>query len=329
MSIRSHSIRSSLAAMSLLLFMADASHAVDGVMEINHVCATTTGCFTGDNAGYPVEISAAGSYRLTGDLTPAVGQDAINVDTADVTIDLNGFRLVGSGGGTGISADAADYLTVRNGTVRSFDLGLEVGAHPRLENLNIYGCTYEGVIVGGAGGFLRGNQVVDNGDVGLTLGATAAFGDNVVSGNSPDVSGGIPLAANHCADGSCSARPRLRRYYLTAVAYNATVADLPTICESGFHFGSVWEIFDPSQVEYDPTLGYNDPDPGEIGPDQMPGWTRGGPANCSDWNSTAPIDQGSTLRLDPNPGDSATVISPWEIINQTCAAPARVFCVED
>ena len=154
----------------VLLTVATAALASDGVLEINHVCATT-GCFTGDNAGYPVEISAAGSYRLTGDLTPTGGQTAISVDTADVTIDLNGFRLVGSGGGTGISADAADYLTVRNGTVRSFDLGLEVGAHPRLENLNIYGCTFEGVIVGGPGGFVRGNQVVDNGDVGLTLGA--------------------------------------------------------------------------------------------------------------------------------------------------------------
>ncbi len=41
--------------------------AVDGVLEINQACADS-GCFSGDGAGFPVIISAAGSYRLTSNL---------------------------------------------------------------------------------------------------------------------------------------------------------------------------------------------------------------------------------------------------------------------
>ncbi len=33
--------------------MASSAYAVDGVLEINHACATAGGCFSGDTAGYP------------------------------------------------------------------------------------------------------------------------------------------------------------------------------------------------------------------------------------------------------------------------------------
>ena len=143
------------------------------------------------------------------------------------------------------------------------------------------------------------------------------------------MSGGIALAANRCSDGTCSTRERLRRYYLTSSVFAASLADSPSTCEVGFHFASVWEILDTSQVEYDPTLGYNDPDPGEIGPGNATGWIRGGPADCSNWAGGGPLISGSTARLDSGLSDAAIVISPWEIINQTCVAPSRVFCVED
>jgi hypothetical protein len=42
--------------------------ASDGQLEINQACAVNTGCFPGDDPGFPVTITQPGSYRLTGNL---------------------------------------------------------------------------------------------------------------------------------------------------------------------------------------------------------------------------------------------------------------------
>jgi len=83
-----------------LLALAAPALAADGVLEINQTCATRTGCFSGDAAGFPVTIGgkAGSSYRLTGDLiVPDENTDAIVVSTSDVGIDLNNFSIIRSG----------------------------------------------------------------------------------------------------------------------------------------------------------------------------------------------------------------------------------------
>jgi len=48
----------------------------------------------GDAAGFPVTISEVGSYRLTGNLS--IGStDAIEITADNVTLDLNGFLIIG------------------------------------------------------------------------------------------------------------------------------------------------------------------------------------------------------------------------------------------
>ena len=72
----------------------------DGVLEINQTCAVQTGCFPGDTPGFPVTIdgSAGRSYRLSGDLTIAdANNDGIRVDADSISIDLNGFSIIGPG----------------------------------------------------------------------------------------------------------------------------------------------------------------------------------------------------------------------------------------
>lgn len=68
----------------------------------------------------PFTITQSGSYYLTTNLTAGAGQDGILVQADDVTIDLMGFTLAGSGtnSGHGIS-QAGNYrnLTVLNGKV--------------------------------------------------------------------------------------------------------------------------------------------------------------------------------------------------------------------
>jgi hypothetical protein len=72
----------------LLLALATPALAVDGVLGINQACAVNTGCFAGDTPGFPVTISASGSYRLTSKLNvPDENTGGISVNANDVGID--------------------------------------------------------------------------------------------------------------------------------------------------------------------------------------------------------------------------------------------------
>jgi hypothetical protein len=104
---------------------ATAASAVDGVNEINHTSVIASG-------GYPfvIGVGASSSYVLTGNLTPPLGTDAISVTAIGVTIDLNGFSIIGAPGGpaNGVSAPGVAGLTVRNGEIRGFTgPGIEAG----------------------------------------------------------------------------------------------------------------------------------------------------------------------------------------------------------
>ena len=105
------------------------AQAADGVIEINQAIVEA-------NDGFPYVISEPGSYVLTGNLTvPDENTTAILVQADHVTVDLNGFAIIGpvqcaaedgsvscSPDGTGIGVDAFESdsvgTVVRNGTVR-------------------------------------------------------------------------------------------------------------------------------------------------------------------------------------------------------------------
>jgi hypothetical protein len=142
--------------LTLLFLLACAGSAVaaDGVLEINQTCAVNTGCFAGDVAGFPVTISAMGSYGLTSNLVVSNGAEgAIDVNAPDVTIDLRGFTVKGpgscTGGGsnlscggstaTGIdgSASAAQRLRVHGGTVFGFGLGIRAVIESRISDVTV------------------------------------------------------------------------------------------------------------------------------------------------------------------------------------------------
>jgi parallel beta-helix repeat protein len=67
-------------------------------------------------------IAQPGSYYLTGDLAGESGKQVIRIGANNVTIDLNGFSIVGGPGSVdGINGDILDIsnVTVRNGTIRN------------------------------------------------------------------------------------------------------------------------------------------------------------------------------------------------------------------
>ena len=186
-------------ALMLTAGIATTAHAVDGVLEINETCATLSGCFSGDAAGYPITIdgSAGRSYRLTSDLiVPDENTDGIYINTPGVSIDLNGFAIVRSGceatfgdctpaSGTGVGVNVGGPsragLTIRNGSITGMgDTGVVAGNTSTVTALRVRWCRSLG-IVAYDGSIIRGNTV-EGSDIAIAaIGPSQAVG-NVVTG---------------------------------------------------------------------------------------------------------------------------------------------------
>lgn len=75
-------------------------------------------------------ITQSGSYFLTGDVVAGQNQNAIEIAATDVTIDLNGYALIGESlfttdsfnGITRAPLTQSGVVTIRNGTIRGFDI---------------------------------------------------------------------------------------------------------------------------------------------------------------------------------------------------------------
>ena len=162
--------------------MASAAMAVDGVLEINQTCAVNTGCFSGDSAGLPVTITGAAgrSYRLTTDLTVAdENTDGIQVSANDVSIDLNGFAIVGpvtcsgspltcshaSGTGSGIERTTLTVrgTSVKNGSIKGMgNYGVRLGDQAEVMNLRVAWNRSAGILVN-SDSMITGNTTHENG----------------------------------------------------------------------------------------------------------------------------------------------------------------------
>ena len=161
--------------------------AVDGVIEINQTAALAGGVTSGDGAGFPVTISESGSYRLTGNLeVPDVNTTAVVVSAVNVSLDLNGFSILGStscsqttpgssvsctGTGSGKGIDGSiNNVTVFNGTVRGMgNDGINLSSRARVERLSVISNGTDGVDVGGDS-LVVGNRVILNGSEGIKPG---------------------------------------------------------------------------------------------------------------------------------------------------------------
>jgi len=201
--------RRKLALLAGLLLPASTGFASDGVLEINQACAVNTGCFTGDSAGFPVEITglAGRSYRLTSDLVlPSASVSGVVISAPSVSIDLNGFEIVtaecwgnttdctpaaGNGDGIGFTAPGDGDnrgISVKNGSITGMgDDGVKLGKQAEVVNVRLRWNGGYGIYVQG-GSKVAGNTAYENG-----LDGIHALSGSTVSGNTAyeNGSGGI------------------------------------------------------------------------------------------------------------------------------------------
>lgn len=141
------------------------AHAVDGVTLIDQNHAITGNVTPGDAPGFPVSINLPGTYKLASNLVvPNASTTAILVNVDNVTIDLNGFAILGpnvcatDGGsvaspctsasanpfnGVGVDGGSATALLVKNTRVMNGTIdgmggyGIFLNVNSRVERMNV------------------------------------------------------------------------------------------------------------------------------------------------------------------------------------------------
>ena len=160
----------------------------DGVIELNHACATSTGCVPGDAPGYPITLDgvAGRSYRMTSDLRIPLATDGIVISFSDARIDMGGFMIAqactfpqsgqgvplctldGDADGIRVTSNVAyKGTTVRNGTIyyMSGD-GLFLGSDARIDDVTVRENGGRGMYLG-SGSTVRHAIAEGNGNWGI------------------------------------------------------------------------------------------------------------------------------------------------------------------
>ena len=144
----------------------------------------------------PVVIASGGRYCLVADVaTPMASGNAINIDSNNVTIDCNGFKIgnLAAGAGTDTTGILVDRLntTVVGCHFRGFEAPIVgVGAHgARIEDNLFEGGHYYGLYMAGDGTSIRGNRFVDiggaNGGEAIRVAGRGEIRGNTIDGVAP------------------------------------------------------------------------------------------------------------------------------------------------
>jgi hypothetical protein len=116
----------------------------------------------------PYPINSPGFYYVTGNLTCASG-NGITVSADDVTIDLMGFRLSGTTGGSGVWMNGRKNVEVRNGTFKGWGAVIsesQSGSGHRV--LNVRADTNSiGIFLYGLGHLVKGCTALSNASYGI------------------------------------------------------------------------------------------------------------------------------------------------------------------
>ena len=198
--------RQQIAAWALTAALTLTLQAADGVIEINQAIVEA-------NGGFPYVISEPGSYNLTGNLTvPDENTSAILVQADDVTLDLNGFAIIGpvqctaengsvscspEGTGVGVAAPSAFPTVVRNGSVRGMGLGGVIITFGRVEGIRALENGDRGIYLQQSG-VVRGCLAELNGRAGIVITEASSVVEHSIARFNP--AGGIVLSGGELCE---------------------------------------------------------------------------------------------------------------------------------
>jgi hypothetical protein len=187
-------------------------------------------------------LRSPGSYVLVRDLIDnRAGFDAVQITASNVTIDMQGFSILGGSGiatGVGINAIGQSNVVIRNGIITGMAGGAIVtGANATISDITTSGNSTAGVgnppsiqagngsnisndttTGGNTGGIgcaegclVRSNVLQSNLGVGITLtDVTSGYSGNVLQGNDGNtvgsagqIMGGTSIGANVCNGAAC------------------------------------------------------------------------------------------------------------------------------
>ena len=208
-------MRKSVICFLTMMFAPFYAFGVDGVVLVNQSSVLTSG-------GFPYVISSAGTYRLSGNLTvPNANTTAIMVNSSNVTIDMNGYSILGptvcsgtgfavstcapAGNGDGITTSlAAAMVNVSNGNVKGmgrFGINLDGCQQCSVEKVNASNNGSIGILIGrgrlsdntaffnglrgiqNAAGPLLNNYAAGNGQIGIIANCPGSVIGNVAEFN--------------------------------------------------------------------------------------------------------------------------------------------------
>ncbi|MEK6644895.1 MAG: hypothetical protein AABZ08_13410 [Planctomycetota bacterium] len=172
------------------------------------------------------KITQRGSYYLTGNVTGVVGKHGIEIVASGVTLDLNGFDLLGIAGSLdGVSTTVASLtnLAVINGSVRNWgdegiDLAINSPANCRVAGLLASGNAGNGIAIG-QGGTASNCSAYLNGVNGILVGN----GCTVTHCSAYQNTGSGIITGSGCTVAVCSVR--LNSLVGISVVASCTVVD--------------------------------------------------------------------------------------------------------
>jgi parallel beta-helix repeat protein len=182
---------------------------------------------TPGDANSTFRISQPGSYYLTGNITGVAAKHGIEITASGVTVDLNGFDLVGVANSLdGINASVSlRNITIRNGSIRNWgedgiDMFTSLTRMVSVEDVHSSGNTGDGIKTG-EGGLIVNCHASSNGDSGISSGSAviacvarnnATFGIYISNGGTVSDSSAFGntqygfYALNGCTVSNCTSR---------------------------------------------------------------------------------------------------------------------------
>ena len=148
----------------------------------------------------------------------------------------------------------------------------------------------------------------------------------------------VPKVAQASAAGASGTR----KYYMTSDSHQGNL-DVTSVCTTGYHMASMWEMVDPSNLEYAIDLvasgaGQTRADTGYGPPAYWVGWVRtgwdastynmAGEAYCNGWDSIESDEYGTGAGF-PMDWAGGPDLGAWNLVTAGCHVYARVWCIED